>query len=188
MKQLVVELNDKNAKLVDQLEEYAVHEYTQAATGVQDMKQSHPNMYHYETNILDIMPLLASSPADMNKNAELRGVDSGITTVLQNSLVRNIKNKNRKQHKLPEYESSLVLGRLKKLSDGGVVNVGECAHKHIMYDDIIEVDDLAKSERTFSRFDLTNRMPIWKLLSTKEKDKLKETYEKCGDSVQVWTG
>lgn len=28
MKQLVDELNDKNAKLVEQLEEYAVHEYT----------------------------------------------------------------------------------------------------------------------------------------------------------------
>ncbi|CAL5374006.1 unnamed protein product [Camellia sinensis] len=34
MKQLVDELNDKNTKLVEQLEEYAVHEYTQATAGV----------------------------------------------------------------------------------------------------------------------------------------------------------
>ncbi|GMP98769.1 hypothetical protein CsSME_00046529 [Camellia sinensis var. sinensis] len=145
-------------------------------------------MYHCETNILDIMPLLASSPADVNENAELRGVDTGITTMFQNSLVRNIKNKNRKEHKLPEYEYPLVLGRLKKPFDGGVVDVGECADKHIMHDDIIEVDDLTEPDRTFSRFDLTNRLPIWKLLSTQEKDKLKEAYEKGEDSVHVWTG
>ncbi|KAI8019553.1 hypothetical protein LOK49_LG04G03559 [Camellia lanceoleosa] len=58
-----------------------------------------------------------------------------------------------------------------------------------MQDEIIEVDDLADPDRTFSRFDLTNRLSIWKLLSTQEKDKLKEAYEKGDDSsVQVWTG
>jgi len=145
------------------------------------MKQSHPNMYHCETNILDIMPLSASSPANVNENVELRGVDTGIITMLQNTLVRNIKNKNRKEHKLPEYEYPLVLERLKKPSDGGLVDVGECADKHIMHDDIIEVDDLTEPDRTFSRFDLTNYLPIWKLLSTQEKDKLKETYEKGED-------
>ena len=59
--------------------------------------------------------------------------------------------------------------------------MGKCAIKQIMHDDIIEIDDLAESERTFSRFDLTKRLPIWKLLSTQEKDKLKEAYEKGGD-------
>jgi len=34
IKQQVAELNNKNTKLVDQLEEYAVHEYTKAAAGV----------------------------------------------------------------------------------------------------------------------------------------------------------
>ncbi|THG13909.1 hypothetical protein TEA_016064 [Camellia sinensis var. sinensis] len=37
MKQLMAKLNNKNAKLVDQLEEYSVHEYTHAAAAVQDM-------------------------------------------------------------------------------------------------------------------------------------------------------
>ncbi|GMP42582.1 hypothetical protein CsSME_00012278 [Camellia sinensis var. sinensis] len=51
-----------------------------------------------------------------------------------------------------------------KPSDGGVVNGGECANKQKMEDKII------------------------KLLSTQEKDKLKETYKKGSDSAQVWTG
>ncbi|THG13372.1 hypothetical protein TEA_008225 [Camellia sinensis var. sinensis] len=189
MKQLVDELNDKNAKLADQLEEYTVHEYTEATAGVQEMKQSHQNMYRCEANILDIMPLSTLSPIDVNEKTELRWVDTRVTpirdighvacdvdimprinqntrttTAFQNSLVRNIKNKNRKEHKLPEYEYPLVLRRLMKPFDSGVVNVGECADKQIMHDEIIE------------------------LLSTQEKDKLKEAYEKGGDSVQVWTG
>ncbi|KAI8021017.1 RING-H2 finger protein ATL46 [Camellia lanceoleosa] len=57
-----------------------------------------------------------------------------------------------------------------------------------MEDKIIEVDNVADPDSTFTRFDLTNRLPIWKLLSTQEKGKLKEAYEKGGDSAQVWTG
>lgn len=212
MKQLVDELNDKNAKLVEQLEEYAVHEYTQAAAGVQEMKQSNEEMYHSEANVLAIMPLSTSFPSDVNEKAELQGVDTHVTpindirqmacdvdlvaginqntrtTALQNSLVRNIKKKNRKEHKLPEYEYPLVLGRQMKPSDSGVVNQGDCDSKQEMEDDIIEVDNIADPDRTFSRFDLTNRLPIWKLLSTQEREKLKEAYEKGGDSAQVWTG
>ncbi|GMP42583.1 hypothetical protein CsSME_00012278 [Camellia sinensis var. sinensis] len=75
-----------------------------------------------------------------------------------------------------------------KPSDGGVVNGGECANKQKMEDKIIKVNNIADPDKTFSRFDLTNRLPIWKLLSTQEKDKLKETYKKGSDSAQVWTG
>ncbi|GMP64133.1 hypothetical protein CsSME_00025553 [Camellia sinensis var. sinensis] len=158
------------------------------------------------------MSLSTSSPSDVNEKTELRGVDTYVTlthdighvvcdvdimpwisqntrttTALQNSFVRNIKNKNRKEHKWPEYKYPLVLGRLMKPSDSGVVNVGECADKQIMHNEIIEVDDLEEPERTFSRFDLTNRLSIWKLLSTQEKDKLKEAYEKEGGQVGFQT-
>ncbi|GMQ01074.1 hypothetical protein CsSME_00047852 [Camellia sinensis var. sinensis] len=131
------------------------------------------------------MPLSTSFPSDVNEKTKLRGLDTHVTpthdishvacdvdimpgisqntrttTALQNSLVRNIKNKNKKEHKLPEYEYPLVLERLMKPSDSGVVNVGECVDKQIMHDEIIEVDDLAKPEKTISQFDLTNRLPI----------------------------
>ncbi|KAI7999543.1 hypothetical protein LOK49_LG09G01540 [Camellia lanceoleosa] len=123
-------------------------------------------MYHCEANVLAIIPLSTSFPSDVNENTELQGVDTHVTqmndlgqmasdvdlmadvnqntrtTALQNSLVRNIKKKNRKEHKLPEYEYPPVLGRQIKPSDSGVVNEG----------------------------------------------KLKEAYEKGGDSAQVWTG
>ncbi|CAL5339324.1 unnamed protein product [Camellia sinensis] len=205
MQQLVDELNDKNAKLVEQLEEYVVHEYTQAATRVQEMKQSNEEMYHCDANVLAIMPLSTSFPSDVNEKTELQGMDTHVTpindigqmacdvdlmaginqntgtTALQNTLVRNIKKKNKKEHKLPEYEYPLVLGRQMKPSDSGVVKEGECDSKQEMEDDIIEVDNIADPDRTFSWFDLTNRLPIWKLLSTQEKDKLKEAYEKGGD-------
>ncbi|GMP33342.1 hypothetical protein CsSME_00006706 [Camellia sinensis var. sinensis] len=75
-----------------------------------------------------------------------------------------------------------------KPSDSGVVNGGECANKQKMEEEIIEVDNIADPDRTFSRFNLTNRLLIWKLLLTQEKEKLKEAYEKGGDSAQVWTG
>ncbi|CAL5341723.1 unnamed protein product [Camellia sinensis] len=65
---------------------------------------------------------------------------------------------------------------------------GKCDSKQEMEDEIIEVDNIADPDRTFSWFNLTNRLPIWKLLSTEEKDKLKKAYEKGGDSAQVWTG
>ncbi|KAI8022616.1 hypothetical protein LOK49_LG03G02422 [Camellia lanceoleosa] len=92
-----------------------------------------------------------------------------------------------KEHKLPEYEYPPVLGRQIKPSDSGVVNEGECDSKQEMEDEIIKVDNVADPDRTFTRFDLTNRLPIWKLLSTQEKGNLKEAYEKGGDSAQVWT-
>lgn len=176
------------------------------------MKQSNEEMYHSKANVLAIMPLSTSFPSDVNEKAELQGVDTYVTlindigqmacdvdlmaginqntgtTALQNSLVRNIKKKNRKEHKLPEYEYPLVLGRQMKPSDSGVVNQGDYDSKPEMEDDIIEVDNVADPDRTFSLFDLTNRLPIWKLLSTQEKEKLKEAYEKRGDSTQVWTG
>ncbi|CAL5402771.1 unnamed protein product [Camellia sinensis] len=65
---------------------------------------------------------------------------------------------------------------------------GKCDSKQEMEDEIIEVDNIADPDRTFSWFNLTNRLPIWKLLSTEEKDKLKKAYGKGGDSAQVWTG
>ncbi|GMP77976.1 hypothetical protein CsSME_00034072 [Camellia sinensis var. sinensis] len=166
---------------MEQLEEYAVHEYTQVAAGVQEMKQSNEEMYHCEANVLAIMPLSTSFPSDVNEKTELQGVDTHVTpindigqmacdmdlmaginqntgtTALQNSLVRNIKKKNKKEHKLLEYEYPLVLGRQMKPSDSGVVNEGECDSKQEMEDEIIE------------------------LLSTQKKDKLKEAYEKGGD-------
>ncbi|KAI8006065.1 hypothetical protein LOK49_LG07G00161 [Camellia lanceoleosa] len=212
MKQQLDELNEKNTKLVEQLEEYAVHEYTQAAAGVQEKKQTNEEMYHCEANVLAIIPLSTSFPSDVNEKTELQGVDTHVTqmndigqipsdvdlmadgnqntgtTALQNSLVRNIKKKNRKEHKLPEYEYPPVLGRQIKPSDSGVVKEGECDSKQEMEDEIIEVDNVADPDSTFTRFDLTNRLPIWKLLSTQEKGKLKEAYEKGGDSAQVWTG
>ncbi|GMQ05629.1 hypothetical protein CsSME_00050582 [Camellia sinensis var. sinensis] len=150
------------------------------------------------------MPLSISFPSDVNMKTELQGVDTHVTpindigqmacdvdlmaginqntrtTALQNSLVRNIKKKNRKEHKLPEYEYPLVLGRQMKPSDSGVVNEGECDIKQEIEDEIIEVDNIADPDKTFSRFDLTNRLLIWKLLSTQEKDKFKEAYEKWG--------
>lgn len=199
------ELNEKKAKLVEQLEDYAVYEYTQAAAGVKEMKQSNEEMYHCEANVLAIIPLSTSFPSDVNEKTELQGVDTDVTpindigqmacdvdliaginqntgtTALQNSLVRNIKKKNRKKHKLPKYEYPQIFGRQIKPSDSGVVNAGECDSKQQMEDEIIEVDNIADPDRTFSRFDLTNRLPIWKLLSTQEKDKLKEAYEKGGD-------
>ncbi|KAI8017318.1 hypothetical protein LOK49_LG04G00399 [Camellia lanceoleosa] len=212
MKQQLDELNEKNTKLVEQLEEYAVHEYTQAAAGVQDKQQTNEEMYHCEANVLAIIPLSTSFPSDVNEKTELQGVDTHVTQMndlgqmasdvdlmadvnqntgtiaLQNSLVRNIKKKNRKEHKLPEYEYPPVLGRQIKPSDSGVVNEGECDSKQEMEDKIIEVDNVADPDSTFTRFDLTNRLPIWKLLSTQEKGKLEEAYEKGGDSAQVWNG
>ncbi|KAI7995976.1 hypothetical protein LOK49_LG11G02362 [Camellia lanceoleosa] len=212
MKQQLDELNEKNTKLMEQLEEYAVHEYTQAVAGVQEKKQTNEEMYHCEANVLAIIPLSTSFPSDVNEKTELQGMDTHVTqmndigqmpsdvdlmadgnqntrtTALQNSLVRNIKKKNRKEHKLPEYEYPPVLGRQIKPSDRGVVNEGECDSKQEMEDEIIEVDNIADPDSTFTRFDLTNRLPIWKLLSTQEKGKLKEAYEKGGDSAQVWTG
>ncbi|GMP53479.1 hypothetical protein CsSME_00018928 [Camellia sinensis var. sinensis] len=214
LKQLVVKLNAKNAKLVEQLEEYTIHEHTQAIAGVQDMVQSHPTMFHGDPNVLDIMSLSASSLSDVNVMVDIRRVETHMTPthqigqvarnvdvrplikqivrrtiMLQNLVVRNIKNKNGKEHKLQKYDYPLVLGRLKKPPEGGVVDVGECVDNEIMYEDIIDVDDLAEPKKTFSQFDLTNRLPIWKLLSKQEKDKLKEAYEKGRDiSVQIWIG
>ncbi|GMP32701.1 hypothetical protein CsSME_00006341 [Camellia sinensis var. sinensis] len=134
------------------------------------------------------MPLSTSFPSDVNEKTQLQGVDTHMTpindigqmacdvdlmaginqntgtTALQNSLVRNIKKKNKKEHNLPKYEYPLVLGRQMKPSDSGVVNGGEYDSKQEMEDEIIE------------------------LLSTQEKNKLKEAYEKEGNSAQVWTG
>ncbi|KAI8007783.1 hypothetical protein LOK49_LG07G03075 [Camellia lanceoleosa] len=167
MKQQLDELNEKNTKLVKQLEEYAVLEYTQAAAGVQEKKQTNEEMYHCEANVLAIIPLSTSFPSDVNEKTELQGVDTHVTqmkdigqmasdvdlmadgnqntgtTALQNSLVRNIKKKNRKEHKLPEYEYPPVLGRQIKPSDSGVVNEGECDSKQEMEDEIIEVNNVA---------------------------------------------
>ncbi|KAI8021018.1 hypothetical protein LOK49_LG03G02255 [Camellia lanceoleosa] len=79
MKQQLDELNEKNTKLVEQLEEYAVHEYTQAAAGVQDKQQTNEEMYHCEANVLAIIPLSTSFPSDVNEKTELQGVDTHVT-------------------------------------------------------------------------------------------------------------
>ncbi|KAI8021127.1 hypothetical protein LOK49_LG03G02430 [Camellia lanceoleosa] len=216
MKQQLDELNEKNTKLVEQLENLRSMN-TPSKFRVHKKKQTNEEMYNCEANVLAIIPLSTSFPADVNENTELQGVDTHVTqmndigqmpsdvdlmpdgnqntgtTALQNSLVRNIKKKNRKEHKLPEYEYPPVLGRHKLPeyeypSDSGVVKEGECDSKQEMQDEIIEVDNVADPDSTFTRFDLTNRLPIWKLLPTQEKGKLKEAYEKGGDSAQVWTG
>ncbi|KAI8020346.1 hypothetical protein LOK49_LG04G02563 [Camellia lanceoleosa] len=99
------------------------------------MKHSNEEMYHCDADALAIMPLSTSFPSDVNEKTELQGVDTHVTpinnigqmacdvdlmaginqnigtTALQNSLVKNIKNKNMKEHKLPEYEYPPILGR-----------------------------------------------------------------------------
>ncbi|KAI8029126.1 hypothetical protein LOK49_LG01G03744 [Camellia lanceoleosa] len=133
------------------------------------MKHSNEEMYHCDANVLTIMPLSTSFPSDMNEKTKLQGMDIHVTPI------------NDIGQMACDVDLMAVLGRQMKPSDSGVVNEGKCDSKQEMEDDIIQVDNIADPDRTFSRFDLTNRLPIWKLLSTQEKDKLKEAYEKGGD-------
>ncbi|KAI8011632.1 hypothetical protein LOK49_LG06G03129 [Camellia lanceoleosa] len=139
------------------------------------MKQSNVEMYHCEANVLAIMPLSTSFPSDVNEKTELQRVDTHVT------LINDIGQMACDVDLIAEYGISTGFGRQMKPSDSGVVNEGECDSKQEMEDEIIEVDNIADPDRTFSLFDLTNRLPIWKLLSTQEKEKLKEAYEKGGD-------
>ncbi|GMP61139.1 hypothetical protein CsSME_00023724 [Camellia sinensis var. sinensis] len=107
-----------------------------------------------------------------------------IETSLQNSFVRNIKGKMRREKKLPEFEYRMLRGRLRKVdsNDGQRVVGDDAPNCDIMLcDDVVNVDGIGKHEKKRSGFGLNNHLSVWKLVNETVKCKLSNAYNRDGD-------
>ncbi|KAI7980917.1 hypothetical protein LOK49_Contig92G00013 [Camellia lanceoleosa] len=103
---------------------------------------------------------------------------------MQNSFIRNIKNKVRRVWEMPDFEYSRLKGRNKKAAmDHSIVVRG---NNRGVKQAIIDVDDVVFPKRKWSRFDINNRLGVWKMMTVDEKTKITNTYDMHGDGAVMW--
>ncbi|GMP78483.1 hypothetical protein CsSME_00034403 [Camellia sinensis var. sinensis] len=103
---------------------------------------------------------------------------------VQNSLVRNIKCKVRKDRKLADYEYPLlgVRDRRMGLESDNVGGDNDCVNGNT----VIDVDAVEVAGKKWSGFDINNWLEVWKMMTFKEKTKIKKAYDRNGDGAIMW--
>lgn len=115
--------------------------------------------------------------------AEAEGLTSDVECVAGlgyvNSYVRKIKNKVRRERKMPEFDYPLLVGRTKKTVGNNCDAVDDS--KHDVHNAIIDVEAVVLPEKKWSGFDLNNRLGVWKMMTMDEKARITKAYERHGD-------
>ncbi|KAI8006346.1 hypothetical protein LOK49_LG07G02338 [Camellia lanceoleosa] len=93
---------------------------------------------------------------------------------VESSFVRNLKGKVRKEVMKPDFDYGGV-GKI-MVGCGKVVDAGRS----------VDVDACAVRRRVWSGFDLNNRLGVWKLMTAVEKEKIRNAYDRDGDSAVMW--
>ncbi|KAI8000120.1 hypothetical protein LOK49_LG09G01498 [Camellia lanceoleosa] len=93
---------------------------------------------------------------------------------VESSFVRNLKGKVRKDVMKPDFDYGGV-GKM-MVGCGKVVDAGRS----------VDVDACAVRSRVWSGFDLNNRLGVWKLMTAVEKEKIRNAYDRDGDSAVMW--
>lgn len=102
----------------------------------------------------------------------------------QNSLVRNIKNKVRREQKLSEFEYATMRKVVTSLSDRQndkpADDIG-CSIKRVVNDDIIDVDATVPFGKKQSGFDINRWVGVWKMMTVHKKEKISNVYTQHND-------
>ncbi|KAI7998246.1 hypothetical protein LOK49_LG10G00838 [Camellia lanceoleosa] len=114
-----------------------------------------------------------------------------VGSALQNSFVKKIKEKVRRERKLPEFEYPMLRGRLRRVdgsegqravSEGGInFNIDLCEEVEV-------VNKVDEHDKKRSGYGLNNRFAVWKLVKDDVKRKISTAYERDGDDAVIWTG
>ncbi|CAL5420667.1 unnamed protein product [Camellia sinensis] len=103
--------------------------------------------------------------------------NASVGSALQNSFVKKIKEKVRRERKLPEFEYPMLQRRLRRV----VLTL-------ILCDEVEVVNEVDEHNKKRLGYGLNNRFAVWKLVKKDVKRKISTMYEQDGDDVVIWTG
>ncbi|KAI8030644.1 hypothetical protein LOK49_LG01G01429, partial [Camellia lanceoleosa] len=103
---------------------------------------------------------------------------------VRNLIVRNIKNKVRKELRLRDYDYQVGREHGKKTMTHGCKG-GEL-EKGTVNDTVVDMDTIGVPASKWSGFELNNRFGVWKLMTFEEKEKITKAYERNGDRAVTW--